>query len=290
MKRLIISVNTICGKSKGEHTMSVADEIREEQKKALSAMSFKEKLAYFWDYYKVHTIITIIVLACAISFIRQYMANKDYGFYAALVNAHLADSSSELSAVWAEEFQEYAQIDPDEYLVYIDTSISLSEGLDAQYALTNQEKMLAMLQAGIVNAVVGDTEVFERYARNEYFYDLESLLSSEELEKFSSYFYYTDAAAFADAGDDTYYDADARANPADLVIDHRDPSSMEQPVAVGIILTRDNMIADAGFYSYLEEANTLYQGYPSEVVMGIPVTNKEPELALRFLEYIKLGN
>ena len=122
-----------------EHAMSVIDEIREEQKKALSTMSLKEKLAYFWDYYKIHTVVTIVVLAFVISFIHQYVTNKDYGFYAALVNAHASSYDDELPAIWAEEFQEYAQIDPDEYLVYIDTSISLAEGFDAQYALTNQE-------------------------------------------------------------------------------------------------------------------------------------------------------
>lgn len=268
--------------------MSVIDEIREEQKKALSTMTFKQKLAYFWDYYKIHTVVTIVVLAFVISFVHQYMTNKDYGFYAALVNAHANSFDDELPAIWAEEFQEYAQIDPDEYLVYIDTSISLAEGFDAQYALTNQEKMLAMLQIGTVSAIIADTETFERYAQNEYYYDLEALLSAEELEKYRPYFYYTDTATFVDASDDTYYDAEERTNPADLVVNHRDPSTMEQPIAVGIVVTENNMIADAGYYDYLAQTDTVYQGYPSEAVLGIPVTNKEPELAIRFLEYIKL--
>lgn len=34
---------------------SVHDEIREQQKKAFATMSPKEKLSYFWDYYKIHT-------------------------------------------------------------------------------------------------------------------------------------------------------------------------------------------------------------------------------------------
>lgn len=270
--------------------MSVAKEIREEQKKALSTMSLKEKLAYFWDYYKIHTLVTAVVLAMAATFIYQYVTNKDYGFYAALVNASLNYSNSELAATWAEEFQEYAQIDPDEYLVYIDTSVTLAEGFDPQYALTNEEKMLVMMQTGAVSSIVADTETFEKYARNEYFYDLKTTLSAEELEKYTPYLYYTDAAAFIDANDDTFYTEDEIVNPGDLIIDHRDPSAMEQPVAVGIILTEDNMIADAGYYDYLSGAEYNYQGYPSDAVLGIPVTNKEPELVVRFLEYIQLGN
>lgn len=270
--------------------MSVAKEIREEQKKALSTMSLKEKLAYFWDYYKIHTLVTVVVLVFVITFIYQYATNKDYGFYAALVNARSNSLDDESTTILAEEFQEYAQIDPDEYLVYIDTSISLAEGFDLQYAVTNQEKLLAMMQIGSVSAFVAETETFERYAQNEYFYDLESLLSAEELEKYGPYLYYTDAATFPDPNDDTFYSEDEVENPANLIINHRDPSAMEQPIAVGILLTEDNMIADAGYYDYLSYSEYDYQGYPSEAVLGIPVTNKEPELAIRFLEFIKLGD
>lgn len=270
--------------------MSVAEEIREEQKKALGAMSAKEKIAYFWDYYKVHTLVVIIVLALTVTFIHQYVTNKDYGFYAALVNAGLTESNHELAEVLAEEFQEYAQIDPDEYLVYIDTSVSLSEDTGSQYAISNQEKMLALVQVGAINAIVADTATFEKYAQNEYFYDLKTLMTEEELEKYGSYLYYTDGRTFADGYDDTYYDESERENPGALVINHRNPSSMEQPVAVGIILTEDNMIADIGYYSYLANTKYDYQGYPSDAVLGIPLTNKEPELAIRFLEYIQLGN
>ena len=41
---------------------SVIEEIRDVQKKAFATMTVKEKLAYFWDYYKVHTIVAVIVV------------------------------------------------------------------------------------------------------------------------------------------------------------------------------------------------------------------------------------
>ena len=39
---------------------TVGEEIREVQRQAFATMNFKEKLAYFWDYYKVHTIAAIL--------------------------------------------------------------------------------------------------------------------------------------------------------------------------------------------------------------------------------------
>lgn len=266
--------------------MSVVEEIREEQKKALSTMTFRQKLSYFWDYYKVHTIVTLVVLAFAALFIYQFVTNKDYGFYAAFVNANVTYENTDLSTAWAEEFQEFAGIDPDEYQVYFDTSVALSENMGSQYAISNQEKMLAMMQANMVHAIVAETETFEKYAQNEYFYDLKSLFSEEELAKYGAYFYYTDAATFA-GDDDTFYSEEERVNPKDFVINHRDPSTMDKPVAVGIILTEGNRLADAGYYDYLSDPQFDYQGYPADIVLGIPVTNKEPALVVRFLEFLR---
>lgn len=266
--------------------MSIAKEIREEQKKALSTMNTKEKLAYFWEYYKIHTIAAIVIIAVAFSLIKQYVTSKDIGFYAVLLDAITTDSNSGLSDVWSEEFLEYAQIDSREYDVYIDTSISISENTDAQYLYANQQKLFALFASNSISAFVAGTRAFEEYAQFEYFYDIESLLSGKELDKYRPYFYYTDASTFGNAGDISFDDESAWEDPGNLIIDHRDPSSMEQPVAVGVILTENNKIAEAGYYAYLREAGYEYQGYPSDVVLGIPLMCEEPELVIRFLEYI----
>lgn len=270
--------------------MSVSEEIREVQKKALSTMSTKEKLAYFWEYYKIHTLAAIIITAIVISLVKQYVTSKDTGFYAVLIDAITTDSNSGLNKIWNEEFLEYAQIDPGEYEVSIDTSISMSENTDAQYLIVSQQKLFALLTTGGVNAFVADTETFEAYAQQEYFYDIESLLPEEELNKFGPYLYYTDASTFSNTSNIPFDGESVREDPGNLIINHRDPSAMEQPVAIGVILTEDNKIADAGYYAYLRDGGYEYQGYPSDVVLGIPLTCKEPELAIRFLEYLQLGN
>lgn len=271
--------------------MSVSSEIREEQKKALSTMTMKEKLAYFWDYYKIHVFAAVIIIALIISFVRQYLDYKEIGFYAALLNAGTTENNIGLSDVWQEDFQELAQIDPGEYEVCIDTDMDMSEeGMNAQYAIANRQRLIAMLQTGDISAMIADTENFESYARNGYFYDLETLLSAEEAEKYRPYFYYTDAAAFEDEDADPAADMTALPDPAALTIDHRDPSSMEKPVVAGLIVTKDSKIADAGYYDYLAEAGLTYQGYPSEAVIGIPITNADPETAILFIRYLELGD
>ncbi len=267
--------------------MAVIDDIREQQKKAMHEMDWKGKLAYFWYYYKVHTIVAIVLILFIASFIYQYATNKDYGFYAAFLNASITDYTIE--ETWANEFTEYAQIDTDEYEVYIDTSIQLNGEMVSQYTLSSQEKLFAMVSVGEVSAIVADSETFESYARNDFFYDLETVLSPEDLEKYKDYFYYTDAAYFDMGDDDTFYTEEEQAKFYEQTLDHRSPSEMERPVAVGICITDADKIKESGYYDYLEQNDITFQGFSSEAVLGIPLSVENPDLTVRFLEYLGLG-
>lgn len=268
---------------------SIVEEIREEQKKVFATMSFKEKLAYFWDYYKIHTIAAVLVIAFVIAFISSYRSNKPFAFYAVLLNAASTEENHDTSVIWADEFQSYAEIDPESYQVYIDTSVSISDDGGSQYDVANRQKMAAMMQIGDIHAIVADTETFESYAALGNFHVLTDTFSEEDLAPYKDFLYYTDAAAFdAETGDTLAEMEAAQAEVYEKIIDHSDPSTMEKPVAVGVrIPNSGNKIADAGYYTYLAEQNYSFQGYPSEVVIGIPLSVENPDLALQFLAYIE---
>ena len=73
--------------------MAVMDEFKEERE-ALKNGTPKQKLAYFWYYYKWHVIISVIVIGMIVSFIYQYTNRKDTAFNAVLLNASLLDQMS----------------------------------------------------------------------------------------------------------------------------------------------------------------------------------------------------
>lgn len=272
---------------------TIGEEIREQQKKAFATMTFKEKLAYFWDYYKIHTIVAICVIVFLVSFIHSYRSNKPYAFYAVLLNAADTEENRDIPALWADEFLEYAGIDPESYQVNIDTTTDITaDGGGDQYEMANRQKMAAMMQIGDIHAIVADTETFDSYARLEYFYVLTDTFSEEELAPYADYLYYTDAADFDEETGDTLEEMEAaQAEIYQKVIDHRDPSAMKKPIAVGICIPKEgNKMAEAGYYSYLDKGNYTFQGYPSEVVIGIPLSVENPKLALQFLEYLEVGN
>lgn len=267
--------------------MSVHEEIREQQQKTKN-MTLKGKLSYFWYYYKIHTIVAIFVIIFVVSFIRQYVTNKPYAFYAVLLNADNNPETIDTSFLWEDEFQTYAGIDPNSYQVNIDTSVTLSSDGGSQYDMANRQKMTAMMNIGDIHAILADTENFESYARLEFFYDLTSVFTAEELAPYADYLYYTDAAAFDKDTGDTLEEMEAAAQDIYAqVIDHGDPSTMEKPLAVGIrIPNTGNKLAESGYYAYLQDGTHTFQGYPMETVIGIPVSVKEPQLALKFLKYL----
>ena len=152
--------------------------------------------------------------------------------------------------------------------------------------------MMAMMHAGDIHAIVADTETFEGYARLEYFYDLNAAFSEEELAPYADLLYYTDGAAFDAETGDTLEEMEAAQEAVySMVIDHSDPSSMEKPVAVGIRIPQTgNRLGDSGYYNYISERDYTFQGYPSEVVIGIPLSVEDPEITLQFLDYLFEGN
>lgn len=268
---------------------SVHDEIREQQQKA-KEMTVKGKLAYFWDYYKIHTIAVVLAIVLVISFIRQYLANKPYAFYAVLLNAASTAENSDTSVIWGNEFQEFAGIDPEAYQVYFDTSLSLSADGSSQYEAANRQKVAALMHAGSIHAIVADTETFESYARAESFCDLSAIFTEEELAPYAALLYYTDTAAIDEENASSLEELEA-AQMAYYAktVDHSDPSAMKNPVAVGIrIPASENKLAEAGYYRYLLEENDRFQGYPSETVIGIPLSAEDPNMALQFLSFLDI--
>ena len=71
--------------------MAVMDEFKEERE-ALKNGTPKQKLAYFWYYYKWHVIIALVVIIMIVSFVKQLTDRKDPAFYAVMLNASLLRS------------------------------------------------------------------------------------------------------------------------------------------------------------------------------------------------------
>lgn len=170
---------------------SVNDEIREQQRK-LKGKPFKEKWAYFWEYYRIHTIVAICVVAMAVSLIHTIVTQKDSALSVVLVNTYfLTDlDTQQLSA----DFEAYAQVDTAEYEVTIDPSMSIDyEGTD-QYAYANIQKLAAMAAAQSLDVILTNDDYIDHNLEGGLFVDLHEFFTDEELAIYEDRLVYRDLA------------------------------------------------------------------------------------------------
>ena len=257
----------------------VIDEIRQQQMKT-KEMSAKGKLEYFWDYYKVHTIVAILVIFFAAMFIRDIVTAKDYNFYSILFNARQLSGDSLESA-----FSEYAGLDTENYECYIDASTGLSLTSFTEYDMATVQKLMATIQIGDLDTVVFNSELFNNSAGNEMFLDLRTVLSKEELNTWKDYLYYIDYVEVAAEREDVDVEespaekdaADDEKRQQEILEEtnrHRSPEGMAEPVPVGIFMEASPFAEKSGAYSDLVP------------VFGFVSTSKRTETGKQFLEFL----
>lgn len=260
---------------------SINGEIKEQLHK-LKDMSFKDKVKNLWYYYKIHALIAIIIIAAAAAFIHDWAVRKDYAFYGALINAHM---SYDTSVTYSDKFSEYAEIDTDKYMAYFDLSFKMLAQDNSVEAMSSTEKISAMLHTGAIDVIVADTYAFEFYAQNDCFMNLENVLPGEVLEKYKDYLYYTDADTYVNY--DEVYSAEGAPNRDTYVINHHSKEALSKPVPVGVFLPKESSLLETGCYDYLTQNEIVYQGYPSEAVLGIPSTTDNIDMILKFLDFLR---
>lgn len=259
----------------------VIDEIREQQKK-MKDMTFKEKLAYFWYYYKVHTIVILLVVIFGSSWIHEIVVAKDTCFYGIMLNASQLDGE-----IMEASFSEYAGLDTEKYECFIDTMSTLSYQTQTEYDLATYQKMIALVQTKDLDVMVLDGQVCYNFAFNSMLLDLRTVMTEEELAAYEGDIYYIDYAAIREAEeqqdsastDELMKEAEER-NQATIeeiaaeANSHRDPTAMEEPIPVGIFLTDSPFVEKTGAYTDLVP------------VYGICATSQRLDVAEKYLEYL----
>lgn len=134
--------------------MPVMDEFKEERE-AMKHGTPKQKLTYFWDYYKWPVIIGIIAVIVLASMIYEMATRKETAFYALMLNAternYMGDTSGNTAA-----FAEYAGIDEEKYEIMYDTSIQIGTENSDDY--DSSQKLLVYIAAAELDVMVSDSD------------------------------------------------------------------------------------------------------------------------------------
>ena len=162
---------------KGGQAMPVMDEFREERE-ALKHGTLKQKFRYFLDYYKWYVVAAVAIVGFAASMIYNMVTRKEMAFSVSLVNAFDIGTGEEQLA----SFAEYAGIDTEEFDVMADSSMQIDYTSTDQNTAASLQKLMVLVAAGEIDALLSDEAVIEQYAYSETFYDLRDVLTAQQLE------------------------------------------------------------------------------------------------------------
>ena len=171
--------------------MAVMDEFKEERE-ALKNGTPKQKLAYFWYYYKWHVIIALVVIIMIVSFVKQLTDRKDPSFYAVMLNASLLDQMTSEQPDFVTDFAEKEGIDLNTSDITFDTSIRIVEDSMDETSITSSQKLMVYVAANELDCMITDFTSFQKYANSSMFHDLRDILTDEQIQALEPYFYYVD--------------------------------------------------------------------------------------------------
>lgn len=246
--------------------MPVMDEFKEERA-AMKNGTPKQKIAYFFDYYKWYVVIGVAVVIFATNFIYHLVTKKDTVFYAMLFNAVPHNYSEE--AENTEAFAAYAGIDTDKYDVLYDTSVQF--GTEARSDYYAAQQIMVHVSAADVDVMISDPSSLLQYAYIGDFYDLRDFLSAEQLVKYRDSFYYIDGAVMEEI------EAARKDYVNEYTIVYGDPShpeNMQDPIPVGLYLRADCPLLQDYIISGDNPA------------VSVLINTKHPETASLFIDFL----
>ena len=170
-------------------------------------------------------------------------------------------------------FADYAGIDTEEYDVLADASMYMDNTSMDQETIASSQKLMVLVAAGEIDALLSDEALIDQYAYSDSFYDLREVLTPQQLEQYEPYFFYMDQAvaeAISEAQEDPNYDySQAPSHP-----DPRNPDAMEEPIPVGIYL---------GEAASLNEVFIFLNG---EGILAVPATSPNLEMVPKYVDFI----
>ena len=170
-----------------KNTNSLRDEIRMQHEK-MSQESFSKKMEYFWDYYKIHVMITVFLACMFGSILHTIVSQKETLLSIALINA-FPNAEDEFLM---EDFENYLGLNSKKQQVLIDSTYYLDDDSTSPYATTYSQKFSTNAMAGKLDVVLADSRNFEFYGNQGFFQDLSLILPKELLDMYQDSLYYVD--------------------------------------------------------------------------------------------------
>ena len=274
--------------------MSINDDIKNQWKRVKSKGK-KDLIKWIMEYWLIAIIIVILIICFVAFLIYTPFHTKSNVFGVTFINASVSEDESE---EMEEDFMNYASIDSNKSKISIDLNEILSIGeTNSTMDIYTLQSLSVRITAKEIDVLLADAYVFDAYAKRGQFLDLREILDEDDLNYFDDKIYYIDMAQVESLNtDDEKKEESDTQGETELSTDNfenfsgideetyssispdvyvlPDPSSMEDPIPVGIVCN------DA---SYIKN----HHNYDDIVCLfGIFLDSEHLEASKLFLNYL----
>ena len=150
------------------------------EKKKMKGLTWKQKLQYIWDYYKVIFVIILVICAAISMGVTIYRnARMDHLLDIIMVNSISFDG--EIDGMM-QEFRDKYDADDVKRTITVDSSFQIDPEQNDQMSMASSMKLLAVSQTDSVDVYMMPKDIFEGYVSSGLFMDIREVLD-EELEE-----------------------------------------------------------------------------------------------------------
>lgn len=164
---------------------------KQTEREKLQNMSFKAKIDYLWEYYKLHALAVIAIIAITIYVVNLFLHPKaEPQFYAAMINNTIREDILEKHSA---DFSKHLQLNSKKELIEFNTSFDFSSA--ASYSANMKQALVANISAKEVDVIIAPESQFYQYAYYGYFHKLSDQLPTDIYSTLTDQFYMTDTDA-----------------------------------------------------------------------------------------------
>ena len=244
--------------------MALMDEFKEEREK-MRHRPLKDKIAYFWEYYRLPTIIGLAVLVAVVSFIYGQVTKKQDILYGCILNTFQTNTDFE------ENLLEHMQYDPDHYQVVLNKTLVYSANMN-ENSYEKYMVLITLISTNTVDFLTGNEAAMSSLAYNTSFADLREVLPKEVYELCEPYVLYADNYILE--YNEEHFDGTEESLITEYP-DPRKPETMKDPIPVMIDVTQCPEIME--LYGNAKDTS---------IIMAIPWNPPHPEEMALTLQYL----
>lgn len=164
-------------------------QIRTEQseKEKLREMSFKEKVSYLWEYYRMHAFVFILVVAITSSVVYNIVKPKiETKLYAAMINNVITEEYLDQLEI---KFAEHLELDPAAEKIELNPQFQF--GGSPEYTMNLKQVLTTYVAAQDVDIIIAPESEFSEYALYGYMSTISDLLPTDLYTSLADQFYIT---------------------------------------------------------------------------------------------------